>query len=65
MPAELHDMQTKIDRLKAKASNALDKAKTEMHKNVEELETHKPTRSGISPSMWTGFQGPKSGWKAC
>ena len=38
MPAELHDMQTTIDRLKAKASNALDKAKTEMHKNVEELE---------------------------
>ena len=31
-------MQTKIDGLKAKASNALDKAKTEMHKNVEELE---------------------------
>jgi hypothetical protein len=38
MPAEPDEMQIKIDRLKGKASNESDKAKTEMHKNAAELE---------------------------
>ena len=44
-------MQTKIDRVKAKANNASEKAKTEMHNKVEELEkqnTHWASSQALS-----------------
>ena len=40
MRAELEEMHTKIDTLKAKASHASDPTKTEMQKKVEKLDTH-------------------------
>ena len=49
MPAELDEMPIKIDRLKGKANNASDKAKTEMHKNAAELEKLNRHRASSQP----------------